>query len=154
MILRLERRYKKDTYTIGVMYINGEYFSDTIEDRDRGLTQDMELNEIARRKVYGQTAIPTGRYRIDMDTVSPKFNDRTWAKTYGGIVPRLVGVPCYSGVLIHPFNTAEESKGCIAVGRNIEKGKVLRATKYFRLLMDEHLCPAHRRGEAIEIEIV
>ena len=111
MELRLERRYKKETYTIGKMSIDGKYFADTIEDKDRGLDNSMPVNKIKKMKVYGKTAIPTGTYRIDMDTVSPKFSYRSWAKPYGGIVPRLLAVPCYSGVLIHPFNTAEESLG-------------------------------------------
>jgi hypothetical protein len=38
MILTLDRKYKKATYTIGKLYINGAYFSDTVEDKDRGLS--------------------------------------------------------------------------------------------------------------------
>ena len=153
MELTLERRWKKEKYTIGTMLVNGVYFSETCEDKDRGLRQDMPLNEIRRKKVYGKTAIPTGTYVIDMDTVSPKFCNRAWAKPYNGKVPRLVNVPGYSGVLIHPFNTAEDSYGCIAVGENKEKGKVLNSTAYFRKLMDEHLIPAHKRGEKITLKI-
>lgn len=37
MKLLLRRIAKKDKYTIGKLYINGAYFSDTIEDKDRGL---------------------------------------------------------------------------------------------------------------------
>lgn len=154
MELLLDRRYKKETYTIGIMYVDGKYFSETIEDKDRGLDASMPVNKIRRQKVYGQTAIPTGTYRIDMDTVSPKFRLRQWAKPYGGIVPRLLAVPCYSGVLIHPFNTAEESLGCISVGRNKVKGKVLEATATYQRLMEDYLWPAKLRGEDIYITVV
>ena len=37
MKLRLERLYKKDNYTIGKLYIDGQYFCDTLEDKDRNL---------------------------------------------------------------------------------------------------------------------
>ena len=73
--LLLERRYKKNSYSIGLLYINGVLFSNTLEDRDRDLTFNMPLYEINRRKVYGETAIPRGSYRIEM-TYSPKFAKR------------------------------------------------------------------------------
>lgn len=46
MKLTLKRIAKRDTYTIGKLYIDGVYFCDTIEDKDRGLKQSMSLNEI------------------------------------------------------------------------------------------------------------
>lgn len=153
MILTLERKWKKDTYTIGVLCVDGVRFCDTVEDRDRGLDASMPVNKIRKLKVYGKTAIPTGNYKIDMDTVSPKFRNRSWAKPYGGIVPRLLAVPCYSGVLIHPFNTAEESLGCIAPGENKAKGRVLNSTAAYLRLMKEYLWPAKERGEDIYITI-
>jgi len=51
-----------------------------------------------------------------MNIISPKFRNRSWAKPYNGKIPRLLNVPGYDGVLIHPFNTAEESLGCVGVG--------------------------------------
>ena len=58
MKLTIDRKYKKPDYTIGKLYINGQYFCDTLEDKDRGLTQDMDENTIFDIKVYGKTAIP------------------------------------------------------------------------------------------------
>lgn len=135
MKLLLRRIAKKPTYTIGKLYIDGVYFADTIEDRDRGLNQSMSLDEIKSKKVYGETAIPTGTYEISMNIVSPKFKDRSWAKPYGGRVPRLLNVPGYEGILIHPFNTAEESRGCVAVGENKVVGKVINSTAYYNKLV-------------------
>lgn len=34
----VKRIAKRPTYTIGKLYIDGKYFCDTIEDKDRGLT--------------------------------------------------------------------------------------------------------------------
>ena len=77
MKLLLKRIAKRDTYTIGKLYIDGKYFSDTLEDPDRGLTNSMSREQIAKIKVYGETAIPTGTYNIDMNAVSTKFKNRS-----------------------------------------------------------------------------
>jgi hypothetical protein len=79
MKLQLKRRYKGTNYTIGDLYIDGEWFSNTLEDTDRNLTSTMSKDEIVKVKVYGKTAIPTGTYVVDMNTVSPKFGKRSWA---------------------------------------------------------------------------
>lgn len=154
MILTLRRRYKGDKYAIGSLYVDGKYVCDTIEDKDRGLSSDMPSNKINRIKVPGETAIPCGKYKIDMNTVSTRFRSRAWAKKYNGIVPRLIGVPCFGGVLIHVGNTEKESLGCPLVGENKVKGQVINSTTTFYKLMDNYLIPARQRGEEIWIEIV
>jgi hypothetical protein len=152
MELTLERRYKKPTYTIGILFVNGKRFSETVEDKDRSLSADMPVDVIKHGKVYGLTAIPTGRYKIDMNTVSPKFRNKPWAKKYGGIVPRLLNVPCWSGVLIHPGTDENSTSGCIVVGENKVKGKVINSVKTFDKLM-EILIFAHKNKENIFITI-
>ena len=141
MKMKLTRRYKLPTYTIGKLYIDGVYFCDTLEDTDRGLAQWMTLDEIARRKRYGVTAIPYGTYKVDMDTVSPKYKSRNPAYTrpYGHKLPRLLNVKGYEGVLIHAGNTANDTFGCVLVGRNTVKGKVLQSQATWRALMDKLL---------------
>lgn len=136
MKLQLKRRYKGTNYTIGDLYIDGEWFSNTLEDTDRNLTSTMSKDEIAKVKVYGKTAIPTGTYVVDMNTVSPKFGKRSWAQPYEGKVPRLQDVPGYEGVLIHPGNTADDTSGCILVGRNKVKGQVVESQNTFHSLMN------------------
>lgn len=136
MRLLLERIAKTDKYTIGNLYIDGEWFCNTLEDTDRNLTQNMSLEEIRKLKIYGQTAIPIGTYKINMSVVSPKFKSRAWAKPYNGMIPRLENVPGYEGVLIHPGNSADDSIGCILVGYNTVKGQVLRSQDTFHKLMN------------------
>lgn len=136
MKLLLKRIAKMEKYTIGKLYIDGKYFSDTLEDTDRNLTNTMSKDEIAKVKVYGKTAIPTGTYVVDMNTVSPKFGKRSWAQPYKGKVPRLQDVPGYEGVLIHPGNTADDTSGCILVGRNKVKGQVVESQNTFHSLMN------------------
>ena len=154
MELLLKRVARKTGYTIGRLYVNGELFSDTLEDEDRGLKSSMDVETINGMKIYGETAIPTGKYEVSMDIVSPKFKERSWGKPYMGKIPRLIGVPCYKGVLIHPLNTAEESLGCIGVGVNNEVGTISDSRRTFMSLMEKHLLPAKRRNEKIYITIV
>lgn len=90
---------------------------------------------ISKVKIYGETAIPTGTYKISKNIVSQKFRERSWAKPYNGKIPRLQNVPGYSGVLIHPGNTANDSLGCILVGENKIKGKVVNSQNTFHKLM-------------------
>ena len=136
MKLLLKRIAKMEKYTIGKLYIDGKYFSDTLEDTDRNLTSTMSKDEIVKVKVYGKTAIPTGTYVVDMNAVSPKFGKRSWAQPYEGKVPRLQDVPGYEGVLIHPGNTADDTSGCILVGRNKIKGQVVESQDTFHSLMN------------------
>lgn len=152
MILTLKRIYKGSRYTIGHLYVDGLRFCDTLEDRDRGLRDDMPLAIIKAKKIWGKTAIPTGSYRIDMHTVSPSLKSKSWAKAYKGIVPRLVNVKGYDGVLIHPGNTDADTAGCVLIGENKVKGKVINSVKtYYRLM--PLLTGADERGETITLEI-
>ena len=153
MRLTLRRIAKKETYTIGHLYVDGIYVCDTVEDKDRGLKSHHPLEQIKKVKVYGETAIPMGTYVIDMDKVSPKFSSRSWAKPYGGKIPRLRSVPGFESILIHPGNTAASSLGCILVGINDKVGRVSDSQRTFRRLMDDYLVPAYERGDTITITI-
>lgn len=152
MKLLLRRIFKGHSYTIGKLFINGVYECDTLEDQDRGLTSQMSLEEIKAKKVYGVTAIPYGTYKIDMNTVSPKFKDRSWAKFCGGKLPRLVDVKGYEGVLIHVGNKAEDTLGCILVGENKIKGQVINSTATFQELYSVML-KAKLLGEELSLTI-
>lgn len=115
MNILLKRIAKKETYTIGKLYIDGVYFCDTIEDKDRGLNQTMSINDIKKKKIYGETAIPTGSYSLVID-YSNRFKRR---------MAHILNVPGYEGIRIHTGNTANDSLGCIIVGKNKAVGKVL-----------------------------
>lgn len=129
MKLTLKRIALKPTYTIGHLYIDGEYFCDTIEDKVRDLKKEP--------KIKGQTAIPYGTYEVITNVVSPRFKDRSWAKPYGGKVPRLVHVPGFEGVLIHPGTDQNSTSGCLIIGQNKIKGKVINSQKTFYALMSK-----------------
>lgn len=152
MELRVERKWKKPDYTVGVLSVDGMRFSETMEDTDRGLTDSMTEAEVRARKVYGQTAIPAGKYEVRL-TWSDKFHGRAWCRKYGGRCPQVMDVKGFQGIRIHPLNTAADSLGCIGVGENKVRGKVLNSTAFFTKLMDSHIMPALRRGEKISLTI-
>ena len=152
MELELRRIARRDTYTIGRLSIDGKYFCDTCEDKDRGLRQDLPVSVNQARKVRGQTAIPTGRYRVTLGVKSPKYSKKKQYAACNGYVPRLINVPAFDGILIHIGNTAADSEGCILVGRNKKVGMVLESTNTFWQLYDR-LQTADRAGEQIYITV-
>ena len=139
MELNIKRIARRETYTVGRLYIDGKYFCDTLEDKDRGLRQDMPIAVIRATKRKGITAIPTGRYRVTLAVQSPKFSKRAIYQFCNGYLPRLINVPGYDGVLIHIGNTARDTEGCLLVGRNTQVGKVLDSRKMFIELYDRLL---------------
>ena len=154
MELRIERKWCKATYTIGILYIDGIRFCETLEDKDRDLTQQDSLDQIRSIKVYGETAIPRGIYRVAMDILSAKYAAVAWFKKLcDGKMPRLPEVPGFDGVLIHPGNTALDTKGCILVGRNTKAGQLTNSRSIFAALYKK-MKAAHDRGEKITIEII
>lgn len=136
MELRLKRIARRDTYTIGRLYIDGEKFCDTLEDADRGLSQSLPLSVNKSKKKHGMTAIPTGKYRVTLDVKSQRFSQKKQYAFCDGYLPRLINVPAYDGVLIHCGNTSKDTEGCILVGENKEVGKVLNSTNTFHRLYD------------------
>lgn len=134
MKLTLRRIALRDTYTIGKLYVNGIYQCDTLEDRVRDFNHDGDLLDTGESKIYGETAIPYGTYKVLMNVVSPKYKDRKQYAFCGGRLPRLSDVKHFEGILIHIGNTAADSHGCILVGRNTVKGMVTQSTETFKKL--------------------
>ena len=128
MRLELKRIAKRDDYTIGRLYVDGEYFCDTLEDKVRDLTREAN--------VYGKTAIPEGTYEVTLRVQSPRFSQKKQYDFCKGYLPRLLGVPSFEGVLIHVGNTAADTEGCILVGKNTVKGMVTDSSATFRKLYD------------------
>ena len=156
MELTLKRIALRSEYTIGKLYVDGEYVCDTIEDTVRDLDKDGKFAN-GEVKIPGKTAIPYGRYEITMKVKSPKysnFSKYSWAKKYDGYLPRLLNVPHFDGVLIHVGNSALDSEACVLVGENKVVGKVINSVNTFRRLMDNYLVPAKKRNENIVITII
>jgi len=157
MRLILERINKQSNLTIGrlTIYLDDGtkiFWCDTLEDKDRGLTQDMSLSRIKTIKIVGQTAIPTGTYTISMDVVSPKFSSLEPYKSIAkGKVPRLLNVPGFEGIVIHIGNWPNDTTGCILVG-TATNNSVLNSTDTWKKLYT-FLKVARLKNETIIIEI-
>lgn len=132
--LLLDRKWKKDDYTIGRLFIDGEFFCNTLEDTDRGLSSEMTAEQIRKVKIQSKTAIPTGRYQITLAVQSPRFKDKKAYRFCEGYLPRLQAVKGYAGVLIHIGNYPKDTDGCILVGENKIKGAVVNSTVWFERL--------------------
>ena len=153
MELLVDRKWKKEAYTIGRLYIDGVFFCNTLEDKDRGLKQTDSLATIQSKKVYGETAIPTGTYNIRMNIKSPKYSLLSWYKNLcNGYMPRLENVPGWSGILIHPLNTPDQTLGCLGVGKNTQVGKLTDSKNTFAKLYKK-MKSAYDKGESIKITI-
>ena len=112
MELLVNRYFKGETYTIGRLNIDGDAFCDTLEDVVRDLNKDGDLQDEGETKIYGQTAIPYGRYKVVL-SYSPKFKR---------ILPEILNVPEFTSIRIHAGTTAVDTLGCLLVGKNMLKG--------------------------------
>lgn len=136
MNIKVQRKWKKEKYTVGEMYINGEYLCNTLEDTERVLNKPTD-------KIPGETAIPKGKYRVNL-TYSDKF------KIY---LPLLENVPYFTAIRIHQGNTPNDSMGCILVGKNTKPGWLSESRATLRLLLDK-IKLAINKNEPIQIEII
>lgn len=125
--LELRRIIKSEVCTIGELYADGEFECYTLEDRERhGL------------KVPGETAIPFGTYTVVV----------TRSQRFQRLLPLLLEVPEFSGVRIHPGNTAKDTGGCILVGETKTQDAVLSSRKAFDILFDKI-----KQADSCEIDI-
>lgn len=102
--VEIKRTFKGAEYTIGKLYIDGAYFCDTLEDTVR-----------TGEKIAGKTAIPAGTYKVKM----------TWSPRFKRYLPEILNVPNFSGVRIHAGNSALDTDGCVLLGLNKVKARVV-----------------------------
>lgn len=132
MRISIERKYRRPTYTIGRLSVDGEPFCDTLEDPVRAPGQ----------KIPGDTAVPAGAYEVIL-TRSPRFKR---------VLPLLLDVPGFTGVRIHAGNTPADTEGCILVGQNTLRG-MLTQSRAAEAALTARLAHAGKAGEKIYLEI-
>lgn len=123
----IKRIAYRTNYTIGKLYVNGNYVCDTLEDKDRGLDNSLSEDYINKIKVFGQTAIPSGKYNVSI-TYSPHFKKN---------LPLVTNVKGFDGIRIHSGNTDKDTLGCILVGYNSVTGKVINSKEALAKLMSK-----------------
>jgi hypothetical protein len=104
MKLTLVRRWFGTDKTIGKLLINGIFRYYVLED----------LVRPDGGKVYGQTAIPYGKYNVSVSP-SPKL---------GRTLPLIENVPNFSGIRIHAGVDEAWTEGCLLISRNLVGGKL------------------------------
>jgi hypothetical protein len=112
MQVTLHRTIATDKSTIGELFVDGVFECFTLEDVVRDV------------KIFGETAIPAGTYEVILNH-SPRF---------GKIMPRLLEVPNFTGILIHKGNTPENTHGCILVGKDRTEDRILHSTEAYNTL--------------------
>jgi len=135
--LHLQRRFFADEYCIGSLWVDKNWFSDTLEDKVRDYNRDGDLDDDGEDKIYGQTAIPYGRYKISI----------VFWKKHQIYVPYLHNVTDFSGILIHGGRTIWDTLGCILVGENTVKGELRNSAKYVRkltLIIQQYITKGHK----------
>lgn len=148
MEIVIDRAWKKDGYTISRVFVDGKRLGDgkkwcsALEDTDRGLSSDMSVDNILSVKVKGKTAIPRGRYRVVV-SYSPRFKK---------MMPLLCSVPGYTGVRIHPGNSAKDTEGCILFGCNDKVGWISNST-YWTGIISSMIGAAIDKGNKVFITV-
>lgn len=136
MELTLKRTQKLEEKTIGELYIDGVKYCDTLEDKARFTWSG---NSLIGTKIFGKTAIPTGRYRVVM----------AYSNRFKKSLPLLLAVPQYTGILIHGGNTEADTEGCILLGKLDPKKQVIYGAKTLGILSKfiEKIEPACKKGK-------
>lgn len=88
-------------HNYGKFFVDKLFFGETLEDKDRYL-------ETGTEKVYGDSAIPRGRYKVTLSL----------SRRFGRIMPELHDVPGFTGVRIHGGNVEADTHGCPLLGQN------------------------------------
>jgi hypothetical protein len=135
MKLLLQRETFSPDSTIGRLYVDSVIECFTLEDTDRKLEEGGE-------KIAGSTCIPRGTYRAILD----------YSQRFKRVLPRLLDVPNYVGVRIHPGNTSEDTEGCILPGTGIGPDRLFNSRAAFEKLFSK-MEQADELGEEITIEI-
>ena len=147
MELKQLRKFRGDEYTISDFYIDGVKLCNICEDPVRVLVdknKDGDFDDPGEGKVYANTAIPAGRYEVVI-TYSNRFKKH---------LPLLLNVPGYSGIRIHPGNSAVDTAGCLLPGINDIKGRVSQSSKYFTLIFDKISNAINVKHEKVFINII
>ncbi len=145
MEIEVIRKWFKDSYTIGKFFIDKERFCDTLEPpiRDlKDLNHDNDFDDEGEGKVYGNTAIPCGRYAVIVSH-SPKLKRR---------LPLLLNVIGFEGIRIHAVATVKNTMACIGIGKNTKPGR-LENGPYYETVLVQKIDEAVKRNEQIFITI-
>lgn len=135
MELKIFREPSNGGATIGRLTIGGIFECWTLED----VIREVSGMPVSFWKVPGKTAIPSGLYRVAIDM----------SRRFQRMMPRILDVPGYKGILIHNGKNSEHTEGCVLVGRTREKSAIGES----RLAFDDLFKKLEGAKEWITLEI-
>ncbi len=113
MELHVLRYNSESDYTDGLFFVGNKFECFTLEDEERTV------------KVYGETCIPDGRYKVELRTEGG-FHQR-YLKKFGESFHKgmlwIKDVPNFKFVLIHIGNTDEDTAACLLRGSTADKDR-------------------------------
>jgi hypothetical protein len=128
--LILTRYHFDETFTSGILTLDGKFVCYTVEDKVRELRSKAD-------KIPGKTAIPAGTYKIVVN-MSNRFKRE---------MIQLLNVPYFEGIRMHGGNTHEDTEGCILVARNFKGLGLIQGT------MEKEMTMYAKGGKFDRIEI-
>lgn len=142
MEILLRRIAFKEDYTIGRLYVNHKLLCDSLEPLSAHFSNRDNEELIIKRKHDGIIAIPTGTYKVQM-SISSKFHR---------LMPYIIGVKGFDGIMIHPGNYPKDTLGCILPGWNRRKGMVCGSRSAFAEILD-YISVACRHNETVRLTV-
>ena len=140
MELKVDRYNSAKDWTQGLFFIDNEFECHTLEDEERAV------------KVWGDTRIPDGRYKVELRTEG-RFHNRYKKKFpfHKGML-HVTNVPNFKYILIHIGNDTDDTAGCLLVGSkaNAHKGYIEQSTKAYTS-MYKKIITAFEKGKEVWI---
>ncbi|WP_254561801.1 DUF5675 family protein [Dyadobacter diqingensis] len=146
MEIKMTRLWEGENTTLSTLDAFGFIEQYVLEDKDRRLTVDMPLEQIRKIKEPGRTAIPVGRYKVDI----------TYSNRFKRLMPILIGVPGFAGIRIHSGNTHQNTDGCLLLGLmfGLENGDyMVGSSRTATLRLQSHIAAVLAKGEEVWITI-
>lgn len=139
MRLLLKTEERLPDWTLSRLLVDSEFSCFACEDAVR----EIPGRPVNEWKVFGKTAIPAGIYVIKIE----------WSNRFKRPLPRLLNVPGFTGILIHPGNTHENTDGCILPGLHWHQGGVSQSIAAHNVIFKK-LQRAEDAGHENSIEII
>ena len=141
MKVEVKRYFDSGNETLGLLFINGKFYGYTVEDEERTV------------KVFGETRIPEGTYRMALRTEGGHHirYKQKFPEIHKGML-HILDVPNFKWILIHIGNTDDDTAGCLIVGSYVYSnnagvgGSTLKYKHIYPIIAD-----AIEAGEEVEI---
>jgi hypothetical protein len=121
------RKFFLPEYTIGNWFTDKVFLCNTMEPTARelhDLNHDGDFLDPGEGKIMGKTAIPCGRYKIEM----------SWFGKAKRLAPLLKDVQGFTGIFVHALQFPYQTEGCIGPGENKIKGQILYSRYYCNII--------------------